>query len=676
MSIWTKRLLVFSIILLFHLGIVFAQKNDDIDSDFDESLSEELADGFDDLEAADQEEFGTPKAATQTEEDLISEEFDNLEEEEAIADDKKIQPTKKGVVAKDKLQEPTDEDLDAEFRPDELEREEVDGGVIAETPEKVEQIDQELEQELREDKLEQEEVADTKQPEDMIVEEEPILEQTIAEEEETDLVQQADETEEDVIEEPIVEEKAEEIEEAPIAEEEPEIEDVEEQQIELTEQLETEQPELEQPEQLEEIQEEPESLVLISAEPNIELERFLDRIFKTNSDRLSDERWLQITQSIQEDTYRIQVGDTLWDISVTFFGNGHFWPKLWQLNNAITNPHLIYPGQFLRFISGGVETTPYIEVTDVQQEEQEQKDQEVQQQVADIEDDIEEGEIEEEDSVLEIEKPIIPPRVRSKAVLKELPKSLLNSDLNLDKMFGSLSDRNKITIESVTPKATGTYIQAFHFLSERPPRSLGKIVDVEQWHQLASLRQHIYIQSPNLSIGSRYIVFKKKHSVRNPRTGRRLGNTIELQGEVEVIQRMPYPRNIYKAIVRKQNTPVEEGSHIGLISIPRVKLNLEGRESNIRAEVVGGGSTADPQILLARYSFVFLDKGSRSGISVGDILTVLRNQSVRADKSRFVQGDRPPIAKVKVARVTPETTTAFIVQSDAEVLVGDYTKGR
>ena len=171
------------------------------------------------------------------------------------------------------------------------------------------------------------------------------------------------------------------------------------------------------------------------------------------------------------------------------------------------------------------------------------------------------------------------------------------------------------------------------------------------------------------------MVFKKKHTVKS-RTGRTLGSSIELQGEVEVTQRMPYPRNIYKAIVKKHNTHVEEGSHIGLISVPRVKLNLEGREPNIRAQVVGGGNTPHPYTLFATYSFVFLDKGSRSGISVGDVLTVLRNQSVRPEKSRFVQGDRPPIAKIKVARVTPETTTAFIVQSSTEVLVGDYTSGR
>ena len=681
MSIWIKRVSVLGIIVLLHLGTVFAQKNknaDDIDSAFDESLSEELAEGFDDIEAADEEEFGTPKNAVQTEEDLISEEFEALEEEETIVEDK-AQTPKKGVIATDEAQEPTDEDLDAEFTPDELEIEEVDEEVIAETPEEIEQIDQELEAELTEDQLEQEEDTDvaetkqqppqtedeeTKQPEDMIVEDDTLEQQPIVEEPKTveedkaDLVQETDEVEEeDVTEDELIVD-------------EPKSEDIDEEQIELAEEPE----EIQEEPELEVAQEEPESLALLPDQPNIELERFLDRIFRANSDRLSDERWRQITQSIQEDTYRIQVGDTLWDISVTFFGNGHFWPKLWQLNDSITNPHLIYPGQFLRFISGGIETAPYVEVTDVQQEEQEQKDQEVQQQVADIEEDIEEGEVD-EDNLLTIEDPFIPPPLYPRPPLKKIPNSLLNSDLNLDKMFGSFADRNKIIIESVDAKINESYIQAFHFLSERPPRSLGRVVDVEEWHKTASIAQYLYVQSSSLNIGNSYVVFRKKYIIRNPRTGRVLGNTIELQGEIEVTQQMPYPRNIYKAIVKRHNTRVEEGSHIGLISIPRVRLNLEGRQQDIRAQIVGGGNSANPHNLFGAHSFVFLDRGSRSGISVGDILTVLRNQSVR-DKSRFVQGDRPPIAKIKVVRVTPGRTTAFVLQSKTDIFIGDYTQGR
>lgn len=44
----------------------------------------------------------------------------------------------------------------------------------------------------------------------------------------------------------------------------------------------------------------------------------------------------------------IQRGDTLWDISNTYFQNPFLWPQLWDANRYIENPHLIYPGDPLR----------------------------------------------------------------------------------------------------------------------------------------------------------------------------------------------------------------------------------------------------------------------------------------------------------------------------------------
>ncbi len=44
----------------------------------------------------------------------------------------------------------------------------------------------------------------------------------------------------------------------------------------------------------------------------------------------------------------IQRGDTLWDISNTYFRNPFLWPQLWDANRYILNPHLIYPGDPLR----------------------------------------------------------------------------------------------------------------------------------------------------------------------------------------------------------------------------------------------------------------------------------------------------------------------------------------
>ena len=49
-----------------------------------------------------------------------------------------------------------------------------------------------------------------------------------------------------------------------------------------------------------------------------------------------------------EELYTIKQGDTLWEISSKFLKDPFLWPKLWQRNPYITNPHWIYPGRPIR----------------------------------------------------------------------------------------------------------------------------------------------------------------------------------------------------------------------------------------------------------------------------------------------------------------------------------------
>jgi len=53
------------------------------------------------------------------------------------------------------------------------------------------------------------------------------------------------------------------------------------------------------------------------------------------------------------ETYIVQKGDTLWDISSSFLRDPWFWPEIWYKNPQVSNPHLIYPGDELAIIYVG-----------------------------------------------------------------------------------------------------------------------------------------------------------------------------------------------------------------------------------------------------------------------------------------------------------------------------------
>ena len=60
---------------------------------------------------------------------------------------------------------------------------------------------------------------------------------------------------------------------------------------------------------------------------------------------------LGLTPSISEGkniTHRVNKGDTLWSICEKYYGDPYLWPELWELNQFVTNPHWISPGDVIK----------------------------------------------------------------------------------------------------------------------------------------------------------------------------------------------------------------------------------------------------------------------------------------------------------------------------------------
>lgn len=59
------------------------------------------------------------------------------------------------------------------------------------------------------------------------------------------------------------------------------------------------------------------------------------------------------TSGAQPLTHTVVRGDTLWDLCEKYYGDPDLWPKLWEMNPFITNPHLLKPGDVITLFEVG-----------------------------------------------------------------------------------------------------------------------------------------------------------------------------------------------------------------------------------------------------------------------------------------------------------------------------------
>ena len=69
-------------------------------------------------------------------------------------------------------------------------------------------------------------------------------------------------------------------------------------------------------------------------------------------DMVGDEKEKVEVPSDVPEMHTVKDGDTLWDITESYYGDPYRWPQVWSYNPEITNPHWIYPDLEVRLRPG------------------------------------------------------------------------------------------------------------------------------------------------------------------------------------------------------------------------------------------------------------------------------------------------------------------------------------
>ncbi|UYL07621.1 LysM domain-containing protein [Bdellovibrio sp. SKB1291214] len=385
-----------------------------------------------------------------------------------------------------------------------------------------------------------------------------------------------------------------------------------------------------------------------SDDPDFNKENRFHNIYKKyNETPTSDEAWDKAVGARKSEVYKVEKGNTLWDISNTFFGDPNFWPKLWSLNNgSILNPHEITPDMNIKFYPGTMMDAPTLAVAGKDGEAATEN---------------------EADKVVEpsVSEPAIPPSRRKHVpVLGALPNSLPKG------RFGVYDDSTSVEVEFRENKMPTAFEFLSYYVADEAVSGPGKITGTEVDSKTANEFQYVYVQFDNGTPEKNYIAQKNMGEVDDPGVKGRKARMVEIQGGVEILEKVNAEKNIYRAIVKKAIQPVEVGAVLVPGEVPMIDPT-PGAVSNIANAKIMGGEFGKRRGMFSSNSLIFLDGGTSKGFAVGQNLSIFADSALRNKQSGAILNDRT-IGSLKIVKVTPNFATAYVTNSTDDILLGDY----
>ncbi len=304
-------------------------------------------------------------------------------------------------------------------------------------------------------------------------------------------------------------------------------------------------------------------------------------------------------QESASEQYVVEKFDTLWDISDTRLEDSFLWPKLWNVNPHIENPDLIYPGTKLLIPS---------------REEL-------------------------------MRMPDYPTKKMPIAKKRKSRKSLKPESQNTWRFAPTV--RKKHIIRKNLYIASGWIADEFS--------SIGKIFHSPEDRQIVGRNDIVYIKlEDETTVGKRFMVVRDIKIVEHPSTGKKVGHQIRVPGIVEVIGK---DGTMTKAKVTASYEDILMGD--GLLPYTEMEAPLlpeNARTRNVRGYIIESHMNT---YLLGGGDIIFLDKGEKDGLEVGDVFALFAD--LPAERT---------IGEIQIVSLQPRTAGAVLIDSEQELTIG------
>lgn len=365
------------------------------------------------------------------------------------------------------------------------------------------------------------------------------------------------------------------------------------------------------------------------------------------------------------ESYQLQSGENLWGLSQMLYGDGNYWPKVWAQNKSITNPHLIRPGYTLHFQMGSEDDTPSFRFSEAE----------------------EEGGVEltaasgGSSPQVEIPPPETPPRP-----IIAVPKSFPNWQSVYRKQPDQIQiDDSKMIRQRYVPPDR---LPLSAYVQDMPIDAMGSFMEIERESGLPLEGQHVYvkIKKGTGQVGQKYLIVKDMGII--PKLNAQVegdinAHYIQVYGDLVLTDTAPATfhrsrdRENFEAfrakLVHTTNLTLT-GFHLIPGEVQIVDLSKEGPEGTAQAQILGSHKH-EASALYGIGDIIFLNKGAKDGVAVGQIFDIYIDRTIR-DEATAVAFAAVSSGKVKVVKTADTVSTAVILKAVDSIQQGDRVQAK